>query len=485
MSNADELYGVLLTTPIDPKKFGGGEGGSGADGITPHIGANGNWFVGDTDMGVKAKGEDGKDGYSIVGFGFPEDNYDDDGNLVSTDYTVMIETADGYREEYITVHHGKNGGGNENSTIKYLESDPVTDGIPKENNILIWDLETGLYLLKGDFFDHCNSDGYVGGYCHSFDQPTLVQIAKYENDLYMQYYEARYSRWGISHIFKTENGLDSTLEYFSNASIAGKIGVAPEYPYNETWIENLPPTPNLLYWLDNGYLIIKNQYQEGYSRIHTADTSYSKPETDAAIAAAVENIQPPTPDLSGYVTDAELENALANIPTGGGGDTTEVLYDFTTEEEVQQIDLPLTKEIASKLDNAYEIMCEVIVKKPTADDATVSKTVNVSIYDTKNTYSPYWYFNGVASPTSNITWTQEGHGYSILRHGELTSIRTQWATIKNVSNTDSYNITGQYWNPPVCKPIIANSYDKMVLRMASGIPMGVGTRLIVSVRGQK
>lgn len=39
----------------------------GADGITPHIGDNGNWFIGDTDTGVKAEGKDGKDGKDGVG----------------------------------------------------------------------------------------------------------------------------------------------------------------------------------------------------------------------------------------------------------------------------------------------------------------------------------------------------------------------------------------------------------------------------------
>lgn len=46
---------------------GGGTGGAnGKDGITPHIGSNGNWFLGDTDTGVKAEGVDGKDGYTPV-----------------------------------------------------------------------------------------------------------------------------------------------------------------------------------------------------------------------------------------------------------------------------------------------------------------------------------------------------------------------------------------------------------------------------------
>lgn len=34
----------------------------GEDGITPHIGANGNWFVGETDTGIRAQGKDGAKG---------------------------------------------------------------------------------------------------------------------------------------------------------------------------------------------------------------------------------------------------------------------------------------------------------------------------------------------------------------------------------------------------------------------------------------
>lgn len=36
----------------------------GDPGITPHIGANGNWFIGDTDTGVLAKGVKGDPGYT-------------------------------------------------------------------------------------------------------------------------------------------------------------------------------------------------------------------------------------------------------------------------------------------------------------------------------------------------------------------------------------------------------------------------------------
>lgn len=42
----------------------GDPGDPGHDGETPYVGANGNWFVGETDTGVPAKGERGDDGYT-------------------------------------------------------------------------------------------------------------------------------------------------------------------------------------------------------------------------------------------------------------------------------------------------------------------------------------------------------------------------------------------------------------------------------------
>ncbi len=40
----------------------GKDGKDGKDGLNPHIGDNGNWWIGDKDTGVPAKGKDGKDG---------------------------------------------------------------------------------------------------------------------------------------------------------------------------------------------------------------------------------------------------------------------------------------------------------------------------------------------------------------------------------------------------------------------------------------
>ena len=42
------------------------QAGEGGVGISPHIGENGNWFIGTTDTGVKAAGEDGIDGITPI-----------------------------------------------------------------------------------------------------------------------------------------------------------------------------------------------------------------------------------------------------------------------------------------------------------------------------------------------------------------------------------------------------------------------------------
>lgn len=56
------LTAVSCTSQTGEKGEKGDTGEAGADGLTPFIGENGNWWIGDTDTGVKARGEDGKDG---------------------------------------------------------------------------------------------------------------------------------------------------------------------------------------------------------------------------------------------------------------------------------------------------------------------------------------------------------------------------------------------------------------------------------------
>lgn len=63
---------VKLTGETGETGATGAAGADGEDGITPHIGDNGNWFIGETDTGVAAQGETGAtgeagaDGYTPV-----------------------------------------------------------------------------------------------------------------------------------------------------------------------------------------------------------------------------------------------------------------------------------------------------------------------------------------------------------------------------------------------------------------------------------
>jgi hypothetical protein len=57
-----DLYAVTVTStgaPVTTTPLSSGGGGS--DGITPHIGDNGNWFIGDADTGMPSRGADGQD----------------------------------------------------------------------------------------------------------------------------------------------------------------------------------------------------------------------------------------------------------------------------------------------------------------------------------------------------------------------------------------------------------------------------------------
>ena len=57
----DGKDGTNGTNGVDGK-----DGANGTDGQTPYIGENGNWWIGETDTGVKAAGDDGKDGAIIA-----------------------------------------------------------------------------------------------------------------------------------------------------------------------------------------------------------------------------------------------------------------------------------------------------------------------------------------------------------------------------------------------------------------------------------
>lgn len=80
------------------------DGMDGEDGITPHIGNNGNWYVGNIDTGVKAAGLDGTDGFSPT-------ITENSGNNSSV-YKLDITTANGnFTTPNLKGKDGEGGGG--------------------------------------------------------------------------------------------------------------------------------------------------------------------------------------------------------------------------------------------------------------------------------------------------------------------------------------------------------------------------------------
>ena len=59
VTNESSVEGDNVTEALDWLKE---NAATGKDGITPHIGSNGNWYIGETDTGVKAEGTNGNDG---------------------------------------------------------------------------------------------------------------------------------------------------------------------------------------------------------------------------------------------------------------------------------------------------------------------------------------------------------------------------------------------------------------------------------------
>ncbi len=111
MSQADQ-QSMTAVARRQALLFAGGRGGGtpgrdGADGLTPRIGENGHWWIGDEDTGIPAQGPQGERG--PAGDATPEDEYE---TVTSTDQMtnsatkyIMNGTVWEYRERQETVRH--------------------------------------------------------------------------------------------------------------------------------------------------------------------------------------------------------------------------------------------------------------------------------------------------------------------------------------------------------------------------------------------
>lgn len=132
----------------------------GEPGLAPHIGANGNWWIGETDTGVPARGEGSGD--MLVS------TYDADGSVA----------AAGGIKQYVAAHGGSSEGGSTDLT-GYAKEDWVKEQLPKNLSDLnedaahrtVTDEEKNAWSGKSNF---------SGSYNDLTDKPDLFS-GKYED----------------------------------------------------------------------------------------------------------------------------------------------------------------------------------------------------------------------------------------------------------------------------------------------------------------
>lgn len=130
---------------------------TGDDGITPHIGGNGNWYVGDTDTGVKATGDNG-----IT----PHIGANGNWYVGSADTGVPATGADGYTPKKGVDYFDGADGYTPQKGIDYFDGDDgITPHIGKNGNWYIGDVDTGV-LARG-LLDlpsiGANGNWFIGG----------------------------------------------------------------------------------------------------------------------------------------------------------------------------------------------------------------------------------------------------------------------------------------------------------------------------------
>lgn len=116
-------------------------GADGEDGITPHIGENGNWWFGETDTGVPSKGdtgEPGRDGANGAGIARIELTNSDTETRIDT-YTIYLTDGGEYT---FTVKNGRDGTPGEGGSGGDISGD--VEG-------RLSTIEGDISTLKGDF----------------------------------------------------------------------------------------------------------------------------------------------------------------------------------------------------------------------------------------------------------------------------------------------------------------------------------------------
>ena len=121
------------------------DGEDGLDGLTPYVGDNGNWWIGDIDTNVVAQAQDGENGLTpYVG---------DNGNwwIGDIDTNVVAVAKDG--EDGLTPYVGENGNwwiGDIDTQVVAVAQDGLTPYVGENGNWWIGDIDTNVVAVAKD-----------------------------------------------------------------------------------------------------------------------------------------------------------------------------------------------------------------------------------------------------------------------------------------------------------------------------------------------
>lgn len=186
----------------------GADGQPGRDGITPHIGDNGNWWIGDTDTGVSASGSGSSGGTSG---GFIEKTLFDGSLSVTGANGTLTDSILNYDFALVTVCADLDGWG-ANSLMKEIVINTKNITFKRTSN------------TYDGFYDEYNSNGSGNWYrvCFGFVDETTITLGALTNG----------GNWKNAKIKKVTgykiNGGSSVDNYSTNETVVG------------TWIDGKP-----------------------------------------------------------------------------------------------------------------------------------------------------------------------------------------------------------------------------------------------------
>ena len=169
-----------------------------------------------------------------------------------------------------------------------------------------------------------------------------------------------------------------------------------------------------------------------------------------------------------------------NTETGASGDV--LLIDFTTTEEVEMIDIPLTDDIIEQINNSAKLILILEMGMPEEGNTGEKRLgkITTSFYDTANRYNQNNFFSNLEiAPTNSISYINLTRTVAIFEKIQASfPTIVNWCVYRangsgNFSSSQGTNFNSSW----------RDVFNKVVLRILSEIPTAVGTNIKLYQRG--